>query len=313
LKRTVALCCLTALVVAGLVPAYGAARHLLTGKDIKNHSLKGVDIKKGSIPFAALSKGTRGKINARNVGGGSTPASQGERGQNGQNGQNGAPGANGLDSDFARTVTAGNLRGFTLAPKGDNGDTTDNGTLDFTTPPATPPLGTKSLEFKSTNGKPVVVYAGVPSSNAARPLLAELTKASYASLIHTQPQSSLDISMQFEVTGSTSTHFASGYTTVVFEPYQNQDSETLDEWHRHSVDFGKVWSTQASSSANPSHCTQATPCPLRQYIEENPHAQVLTAKLKIGQNSGTGWTGFDGFLDDVKLGFGPVTQYDFGG
>jgi hypothetical protein len=309
LKRTIALCCLTALVVAGLVPAYGAARHLLTGKDIKNHSLKGVDIKKGSIPFAALSKGTRGKINARNIGGSTTPASQGGNGQNGQNGANGAPGANGLDSDFARTVTAGNLRGFTLAPKGDNGDTTDNGTFGFNTPPATPPLGTKSLEFTSTNGKPLVLYAGVPTSNAARPLLAELTKASYASLIHTQPQSALDISMQFEVTGSTSSATA-GYTTVVFEPYQNGDSQTLDEWHRHSVDFGKVWSTRAITSGN---CTQGTPCPLRQFIEENPHAQVLTAKLKIGQNSGTGWSGFDGFLDDVKLGFGPVTQYDFGG
>ncbi|MEA2390132.1 MAG: hypothetical protein QOK31_241, partial [Solirubrobacteraceae bacterium] len=189
-----------------------------------------------------------------------------------------------------------------------------NGTLAFTTPPAAPPLGTKALEFTSTNGKPVVTYAGVPTADAARPLLAELTKASYASLIHTQPQSALDIGMQFEVTDSTSTHFPSShYTTVVFEPYQQPDSETLDQWHRHTVDFGKVWSTQAASSANPTHCTQADPCPLDQYIQENPEARVLTAKFRIGQNSGTGWGGFDGFIDDVKLGFGPVVEYDMGG
>jgi hypothetical protein len=300
-------------VVAGLVPAYGAARHLLTGKDIKNHSLKGVDIKKSSIPLSALSKSTRAKINSHTVGGGTTPAAPGEHGVNGQNGANGANGANGLDSDFARTVTAANLRGFTLAPKGDNGDTTDNGTLAFTAPPAAPPLGSNALEFTSITGKPVVAYAGVPTSDAARPLLAELTKASYASLIHAQPQSAEDIAMQFEVDHSTSSHFPSGYTTVVFEPYQNGDPETLDQWHRHSVDFGKVWSTQAASSDNPTHCTQAVPCPLSQYIAENPRAQILTAKFKIGQNSGTGWPGFDGFLDDVKLGFGPVTEYDFGG
>ena len=57
------------------------------------------------------------------------------------------------------------------------------------------------------------------------------------------------MSFQFEVVKSKATHFASGYTTVVYEPYQNGSSETLDEWHRHSVDTGLVWSTQALPSA----------------------------------------------------------------
>jgi hypothetical protein len=201
-----------------------------------------------------------------------------------------------------------------LAPKGDNGDTTDNGTVEFSKPPVPSTLGDSALKFTSSNGKPVVAYLPLPSGYDATkgplPLLGDVTKVSYASLIHTQPQTALDVGFQFEVVGSSATRFASGYTTVVFEPYQNGSSEKLDEWHRHAVDVSKVWSTQALPSGN---CTQAVPCPFRVFREENPNAQVLTAKLRIGQNSGQGWQGFEGYVDDIDFGFGPVVRYDLGG
>src|SRR5690242_9053843 len=92
MKRTIALRCVTALAIAGLVPAYGAAKHLFTGKDIKNRSLTGADVKKGSLPMNVLSKSLRKKINARTVGNGNTPASQGEQGGQGPQGPQGAPG-----------------------------------------------------------------------------------------------------------------------------------------------------------------------------------------------------------------------------
>ena len=101
MKRTIALCCVTALAIAGLVPAYGAAKHLLTGKDIKNHSLTGADIKKNSLPMSVLSKSVRKKINAHTVGTGNTPASQGEQGTQGQQGPQGAPGQPGRDGAAA--------------------------------------------------------------------------------------------------------------------------------------------------------------------------------------------------------------------
>src|SRR4051794_25066611 len=123
------------------------------------------------------------------------PGAKGEKGEKGENGEKGDTGASGpkgdkgLDSDAPRVVSAGDLRGFALAPKGDNGDTSDNGTLSFDTPPVAPTLGTKSLKFKSMTGKPVVVYLPLPSGYNAttgpRPLLGEVTKASYGSLIHT--------------------------------------------------------------------------------------------------------------------------------
>jgi len=238
---------------------------------------------------------------------------QGPAGPQGEQGPAGPQGEPGLAADQPRTVTAADLRGFTLAPKGDNGSTTDNGTLSFETPPVAPTLGAKSLKFTSSTGKPVVVYLPLPSGydpiNGPRPLLGEVTKVSYGSLIHAQPQNALDIGFQFEVFKA-NVGTETGYTTVVFEPYHSGASEKLDEWHRHAVDIAKVWSTRALPSGD---CTQAVPCPFRVFREQNPYAEVLTAKLKIGQNSGQGWPGFEGYVDDLSFGFGPVTRYDFGG
>ena len=316
-------------VVALLVGGIGTAgaKQLLTGKDIQDRSLHGHDIARGSISRSNLSQGVQALLNSgatKQTAASSNPVAgpagekgakgdKGDTGPQGPKGDTGAPGADGASADAPRLVDANHLQGFTLAPKGDNGDTTDNGTLTFDTPPVAPTLGKQSLHFVSTNGKPVVVYLPLPSGfngvTGPRPLLGELTKTSYGSLIHAQPQPALDVAFQFEVFKSTATHFASGYTTVVYEPYQNGSPDTLDEWHRHSVDQGKVWSTQALPSGN---CTQANPCPFRVFREENPNAEVITAKLRIGQNSGAGWQGFDGFVDDVSYGFGPVTRFDLG-
>jgi hypothetical protein len=303
-------------VVLGLTGT-AAAGSLITSAKIKDGTIQGRDIHRGTIAADKLSASVRQQLAKANF-----AAVKGEKGEKGDPGptlqgsapQKGDKGDAGLDSDQPRAVSADALRGFTLAPKGDNDDATANGTVDFATPPVAPTLGTKSLHFKSDTGKPVVVYAPLPSgyngATGPRPLLAELTKVSYGSLIHSQPQNALDVGFQFEVVKSKATAFTSGYTTVVYEPYQNGSSETLDEWHRHSVDTGLVWSTKALPSDD---CTQAVPCPFAQFVSENPQAEVLTAKLRIGQNSGQGWSGFEGYVDDVSFGFGPVTRYDFGG
>ena len=127
---------------------------------------------------------------------------------------------------------------------------------------------------------------------------------------HSMPQSALDVSLQFEVLKSKATKFASGYTTVVFEPYMNAASEKQDEWHRYSVDNSLVWSTSLPTGTE---CAQSNPCPFRVFREQNPFAEVITAKLRIGQNNGVGWSGFEGYVDDLSFGIGPVARYDLGG
>jgi hypothetical protein len=74
---------------------------------------------------------------------------------------------------------------------------------------------------------------------------------------------------------------------------------------------GQIWSSKIAN-ANP--CSQAVPCSIEHYLTLYPNARVLTAKFVIGQNSGQGWPGFVGWLDDARLGFnGQTVRYDFGG
>ena len=99
------------------------------------------------------------------------------------------------------------------------------------------------------------------------------------------------------------------YQTLVYEPYQN-GSDVTGQWVEHDVLAGRFWSSRIPSGA----CSQAQPCPLADYLATYPNARVLTAKLMIGQNSGQGWPGFVGWLEDARLGFnGQTVRYDFGG
>jgi hypothetical protein len=318
-----------ALVVALLVGGGSAtAAKLIDSGDIRNGSIRNRDVRKGSISLSRLSPGVqqllrqvaqnRANANSQQQASSTTAGPQGAKGDKGDKGDpgtaggNGGNGANGLDSDQPRVVQAGALRGFTLPPGGDNGATTDNGTVSFEAPPAPSTLGNRAMRFQSANGKPVAVYLPFPSGYSPagpRPLLGELTKVSYGSMIHTQPQPALDVSFQIEVVKADVPGSSTGYTTMVYEPYQNGSPDTVDEWHRHSVDLGRVWSSRALASGD---CSQDAPCPFRVFREQNPNAEILTMKFRIGQNSGDGWTGFDGYVDDLSFGIGPVTRFDFG-
>jgi hypothetical protein len=253
---------------------------------------------------------------------------QGEKGETGTQGPQGPQGQPGMNAGEPQVVTASALDGWVLATYGDNSETSEpgypngrgsepanvaNGTLEFATPSVAPSLGTKSLKITTTAGHPVVAYPPLPPGNA--PLLSELTTAGYNSLVTASSSEFNDVSLQIEVVESKATHFSSGYTTVVYEPYQNGENTVVGEWHHHVVAAGGqrsglVWSTQALPSGE---CSQNAPCALSKFIEQNPEAVVLDAKLRIGQNSGTGWSGFEAYVDDVRLGFGEYNRYDLGG
>ena len=239
------------------------------------------------------------------------PGIDGTNGTNGANGAKGDPGAagtngaDGADSDDLRPVTATQLNGFTLAPNGDNGDAGPNGSVTFAAV-ANAPKGAGVLDMQTITGKSVVAY--LPS--AAGRLLSELTSFGYASNVISAPNTAYDVTAQIEVVKSAATAFASGYTTVVFEPYVNGNQGTLG-WHRNDVVHGKVWSTKALPSGD---CSQAVPCPFSQFIAENPQAIVLSApKFRIGQNSGTPANDAGHYqVDDVIYGFGTAVDFNLG-
>jgi hypothetical protein len=266
---------------------------------------------------AAGAKGDTGATGATGAKGDTGAAgAKGDTGATGAKGDTGAAGKDGLNSDVPRDVTAAGLRGWTLAPKGDNPDPTDNGTLTFEAAPVASPLGANALKMVTTTGRNVAAYLPLPVGYAApfqagsHPKLSELTTAGYTSLSNATPANTIDVSMQFEVLGA-NVGSATGYATVVYEPYQNGVLAN-NTFQRHDVRAGKVWTTKVIAGAN-GECSQATPCSMSRFAELNLGATVQTAKLRIGQNSGLGWEGFVGYVDDVRLGFdGDIVRYDMG-
>ena len=235
----------------------------------------------------------------------------GATGAAGAAGAVGAPGANGLDSDALRTVTAGHLNGWVLAPDGDNTaafggpDAPGNGSVAFVAA-ADAPKGTSVLDMQTTTGKSVATF--LPS--AAGRLLSELTSFGYASKVIASPNPNYDVTAQIEVLKSSAPAFKSGYTTVVFEPYNNGNAGVVG-WHRNDVVHGNVWSTKALPSGD---CSQAVPCAFSTFVSENPKAVIMSApKFRIGQNGGTPATDAGEYqVDDVLYGFGSALNFDLG-
>jgi hypothetical protein len=288
--------------------------HVYTGCMLKNvGTVRLIDTSLPAKNLMSHCTSLESVISWNQAGGAGTPGPQGAPGAPGATGAPGAPGAtgdqgpSGLDSNDARVVTASDLQGLTLAQDGDNGDPPGNGHITFVASSDTP-LGARALDLQTVTGKSVAVY--LPATGTKGRLLSELTSFGYSSKIVSQPNPDYDVTAQIEVVGSTASHFASGYTTVVFEPYNNGEAG-LTDWHRSDMVHGKVWSTQALPSGD---CSQAVPCPFATFVAENPRATVLDAKFRIGQNSGTPATDAGEYLlDDVVYGFGTVVDFDLGG
>jgi hypothetical protein len=291
------------LVALILVGASGAtAASLINGRNIKSRSIPGNRIKHGNIGGAELSRSVRAALNKRPV--------KGDRGAPGQ------PGPAGDSNASPIVVTAGSLKGFTLSPGGDD-QNANNGTLTFTTGPATPPLGKGSLKLTSANGKPVIV-AFPPFPGNDKPLFADLSTAVYSSYINSQgtpPSPSSDVAFKVAVTGArlASDPKNSGFTTFVFEPNNNADqgAVTTGAWHRHYPQRGKWYSSRGLLGGV---CTNdANTCTMQQLAAANPNAKVEAVYLDIGQNSGAN-KGFSANVDDLRLGFtGSFSRYDLGG
>ena len=319
------------LIVALLVGTTGAvAGSLITSKDIANGTIKGKD----------LSKKVRAKINKAAVAGTAGAPGQtgpqgvagnpGQTGPAGADGDDGTDGANGLDSGTPRVVTATNLQGWTLLLRGTTPDPSDNGIAEFAGTPAVEPLGTSALRMRTDNGKNISAVIPLPVSNTGHfPRLEELTTATYSSYVDVQPQPQLDITLKLVLAGANACgtggsgcpgNNATGFTTFVFDPSLNRDQnpDVTDTWQRWDAEDGKWFSTRglADSDCQQSGDPTNGVCTIEDFLSDpaNRDAVVQSARLEIGQTSGAGWVGFDGYADDTRLGFdGGFTRYDLGG
>jgi hypothetical protein len=250
----------------------------------------------------------------------------GQTGSTGTTGATGSTGSTGAAANESHVVTAAAPLGWLLAPYGDNstvdgrGPENDgnHGTLDYVTPPAAPALngaqtllGTKALRFNYDTASSRSMVAYLPFRQTR---INELTGLQYSSLVTSRnlgdAPGTQDVGIQIELLGSTRTAGGNGYGTLVFDPGTNGAVPNSTIWHRNNPLAGQVYFTRPLISGN---CSISAPCSWAQFVSENPNAIIQTIKLRTGVNADTGWTGFEGYVDNVTLGYGTATNFDLGG
>lgn len=326
-----------ALFVALAGATTAATVKLITGAQIKDGSIGAVDLSRAAKSALHGQRGARGPVGPPGIQG--PQGAQGQQGPAGQRGptggqgltgEKGDKGAKGLDSDEPRVVDAENLRGWQLLPRGTNPDPTDNGTIGFAEGPRNadpapndflPPIGTSSLELVTTNGKSVSAIVPLPAGNpgTGMPNVAELTTATFSSYVKTDgTQAGLDVAFKIAVVGANVPSSPIGFTTLVFEPINNsaQGTTSLGRWHRWYPSRDEWWSSRALASGKCQNAADPATgwCTLGEFVADNPNAVVTSVRLEIGQNNGAAWPGFEGYVDDVRLGFDSIAvRYDLGG
>lgn len=211
----------------------------------------------------------------------------------------------GLAASPAFAQTTNNT--FVVTPNSPNGwyfydDTTDstvtaNGT--FVDGPGTPPLGTGSVNLKSTGptdrqGMATDAYAGTP--------LSAITKWGYSTY---QPGPTLAIALQFDIKYRPSDTAYGG--RLVFEPYQ-QTGTVGSGWQTWNPYNGVWWASKTTAAGSGGLCPQSSPCTWSQIKTYFPDA-TISGRLILRAG---GWADFDGNADALTIGItdGTATQVD---
>ena len=205
---------------------------------------------------------------------------------------------------FAQTTSTT----FVVTPNSPNGwyfhddstDTSATATGTFVDGPATPPLGSGSVNLKAAvpSDRQTIAtnaYSGTPLSG--------ITEWAY-STYQTGPTQA--ISLQFDVKYRPADTAYGG--RLVFEPYQ-QTGTVGSGWQTWDPFNGVWWASKTTAAGSGGLCPQATPCTWAQVKAFFPDA-IIQGRLLL--KAGGGWTGFDGNADALTIGVtdGTATQVD---
>lgn len=173
------------------------------------------------------------------------------------------------------------------------------GTAEFKTGPAAPPLGSGSLELKTTSGSDKVYaynfsLAGKKLANAMN-----MAYSTYRTAGSAQQVAALNL--QVDINGSET----GGFTTLVFEPVYNTDQGAVenDKWQTWDADMDgqAIW---WSSNPIPGAPNRDTFVSLESIKAQNPDAVIGG----YGINQGTGNEGLTTAVDKLSIN---KTTYDF--
>jgi hypothetical protein len=299
LKRTIAVCCATALAVVGLVPAYGAVQDLITGKDIKNHTVRGVDIKRGTIPFRALNKALRNRINR--VGDVNAPASQGE---NGAVGPQGTPGQNGVNGTNAAGVVGAHWSIIQRNTEQGGVAQLINGPFVNATATGAPPFGDGSLNLETTSATSKVAF-GNQVDFVGDPV-AGLDEVGF----HVMPTGE-DLgrgdpnmpSITFEIDPNGAGGTTTNYASLVFIPDEtaaDQWSDYIDgtdaadgDWGLSGSQFNQPATQDAFCGINGARCSWDE---VQAFLASGTGATILSAGVSKGKDHE-----FEGSVDGLRI------------
>lgn len=177
-------------------------------------------------------------------------------------------------------------------------DTRANGHVEFVED-ATAPLGTGALSLKtdtspaaSQDKAQFMLPANVPLADVVAHPLYYSTKQNSASFVAGLPSYQLPVNLL----GANG-----GFTTLVYEPYVSEGNNAVvnGQWQQWNVGEGKLWSTRAVGSLQPSQGTYTYT--LSQILAEFPDAVVLGAGVNVGSNNPGYDTAVDGLAFNDKL------------
>jgi parallel beta-helix repeat protein len=223
-------------------------------------------------------------------------------------------GAAPLTAEAAATtvvVKPSSLNGWVVADDNGNG----GGSVQFATPPDTPPAGVGSarLQLSAANaGWALVVqneFVGTPLAD-----LVDLSYATYRTSV--DAGSNLAVTLQFPIDHDITDASEAWQGRLVFEPYQTAPAGVpQNTWQTWDGMTGKWWQTGnpiVGNAAATRHCGQANPCDLSTLLGHYPDAAVHPTFGAFFLKAGSGWAGFDGYVDDLTIGTAAAAvTYDF--
>ncbi len=213
------------------------------------------------------------------------------------------------------TVTPAALDGWTLTTT-DDGDATNTATVGIVPGPATPPMGTGSLELS----------VGADGGDAAQArnntydgqLLRDLSSLTYHTYVDVPGSGGqapyIILNVDYDNNGTTDDFlfFEPVYQDATFFPTNPQPAIVLDTWQSWDARNGGWWSANNTASAGPGTDVK----PLGAILDVEPDAKLATdttGAVRIVAGFGQGaWDNFLGYADALSISFtSNVTTYDF--
>ncbi|MEM7355223.1 MAG: hypothetical protein AAF657_30715 [Acidobacteriota bacterium] len=174
---------------------------------------------------------------------------------------------------------------------------------DFVVGPGTPPRGSGSAHLAVAIPAEGILI-GTQNHEGTR--LGDLTALSYSTYQNISPQA---ISLQFSVDYDDTDASTAFQGRLVFEPSNIVPSVTVltNTWQAwNALDASaRWWSTRdpiVGGATQAILCTQGSPCDWSTILSNYPNVAIPTGLLAgIFLKAGSGWTGFDGAVDDFRI------------